>query len=322
MGRVGSAEFLKDDNYKSMVANATLAEKTKMDAIINWYEAETWEDALKLSKERCNKTDIEYGLRQENKFKGNFVSENNAMLAIAKIAELTPEESKQFINEFYTRNSFSEDLRNKISSAFKANPEEKLIMVLRRIHVSWDIDQSDKFQMWNNKKSKARNTEHQFDDLLLMQFGEDGATADKLFVDTILSDLGITIDENKLKDVFINEQKMYLNYIMEKYGEETKDNHSALVKYLQNGEYLAKCEEIAGKELTTTATAIKEDKSRAEHSEKWEKLDTVSIRKLLAEDSIVADSMASLIEAQVRFNGIDFSILHGDRQSPNDDGQR
>lgn len=308
MGRVGTEGFEKDANYEGLVGKATLAEKTKMDAAINWYEANNWEDALKLAQEKCNKTEIEKGLFPENRFKGNFVSENNAMLAIARIANLSAEEKNQFISEFYTKSSFSQNIRDKIKEAFKDNPEEKLIKVLRNVHVSWDIDQSNKFQMWNDKKGKARNTEHQFDDLLLMQYGEDGATADKLFVDTILNDLQINIDENKLKECFINAQKNFLSEISKKYERDGKNFHEALVEYLQSGEYISICEKIAGEPLTTHATAIKEDPTRAKQSEKWNRLDEISIKELLS-DNTVAESMAELIENQIRENGIDIDTL-------------
>ena len=305
MGRVGTEGFEKNQRYYDLVANATLAEKTKMDAIINWYEADTWEDALVLARQKCDRTEIDKGLLVENRFKGNFVSENNAMMAIARIANLSQEETSQFMNEFYTKGTFSQNLRDKIAGAFKDEPEKKLIKVLRGVHASWNIDQSNKFQMWNARKGIARNSEHQFDDLLLMQYGEDGATADKLFCDTILTDLGIQIDETKLRNEFLSQQRAFLDNILENYGQEgSKDIHQALITYLQSGEYITYCEKVAGHELTTTATAIKEDNSRAEHPEKWASLDQVRIADLIREDRKVAESMAMLIEAQVRANGI------------------
>ena len=325
MGRAGSEEFPKDKHYEEVVANATLAEKTKMDAIINWYEADNWEDALKLAKEKCNIAEITNGLLPGNRFKGKFVSENNGMYAIAKIAGLSSDEKNQLISEFYGKRSFSQNLRDKIVATFKDNPEEKLIKIIRNIHESWNIDQSDKFQMWNEKKGKARNCEHQFDDLLLMQFGEDGATADKVFVDTIFSELGIIIDENKLKDIFINQQKQFLDDIMKKYGDETKTPHQVLVTYLQSGKYLLDCGRIAGRPLTTHATAIKADPNRADDPEKWNALlkNEIPIEiEELTTDNKIADSMAKLIEEQIRANGIDFDNLLNPQISNDDNSSR
>ena len=307
MGKVGSPGFEKDKKYYEIVENATLAEKTKMDSVINWGGANTWEDALVVAKGKCKETEIAYGLSPENRFSGRFVSENNAMIAIAKIADLSQDETNQFMNEFYTKGTFSQNLRDKISIAFSNNPEEKLIKILRAIHVSWDIDQSNKFQMWNTKNNIPRNTEHQFDDLLLMQYGEDGATADKVFVDVIFADLGITFDETKLRTIFINQQKEFIDNIMNEYGNESNNFHQSLVKYLKSGKYISYCEKVAGKELTTTASAIKEDPSRAEHPEKWVELENVRILDLLREDRTVAESMATLIEEQIRANGIELN---------------
>ena len=127
-----------------------------MDAAINWWMANSWEEAKEVARGQCTQETIKQG--QENRFRGEFVSENNAMHTMAKIAGLSEEEQEKFFDEFYTQGSFSEELRAKISDAFKDNPEEKLIKVLRSVHVSWDIDQSNKFEMWNDKKGIARNS--------------------------------------------------------------------------------------------------------------------------------------------------------------------
>lgn len=317
MGRVGSNEFKKDSHYEELITGASLAVKTKMDAIINWYEANNWEDALKLAQEKCNESDIAFGRLAENRFKGKFVSENNALLAISKIAKLAPEQTEQFINEFYTQGTFSPELREIVTNAFSDEPEKKLIHVLRNVHVSWNISEHNKFQMWNDKKGIARNAEHQFDDLLLMQFGEDGATADKLFVDSILTDLGITIDDEKLKEAFINQQKKFLGEIISKYGQ-NKTPHQALVAYLQSGQYIAGCEKRAGHKLTTYATAIKNDPSRADYSEEWAKLEEIRIADLTHNDSKIAESMAQLMEQQIKANGIDMNSIGANSVAFND----
>ena len=347
MGRVGSNEFKKDVHYEDLTKDVSLAVKTKMDAIINWNEIDTkkeadpWKAALKKAMEKCEGINIDDELLPENRFSGKYVSEKNALLAIAKIAKLTTKETKdvkdemdetsQFMREFFSQGSFSQNIKDKIALAFKDNPEEKLIEILREIHVSWIISNPNKFQMWNDKKGKPRDTEYQFDDLLLMKFDEDGALADKIFVDTILKSLGIKIDEKKLEEVFMKKQKEKVDYIIEKYGDESKDFHKALVAYLQDGEYLSHCEQLASKPLETTATAIKEIEKRvtsakkknnfkiedsersvvsnvptknprSAHPEKWIGLDKIPIRSLIKEDDIVANSMASKIEEQIEAN--------------------
>ena len=49
MVRVGTVPFTKDKHYEEIVENKSLAIRTKMDAIINWNEAESWEAALSLA---------------------------------------------------------------------------------------------------------------------------------------------------------------------------------------------------------------------------------------------------------------------------------
>ena len=350
MATEGNIKLTKDAKYWDLVKreHITLAMQTKMDAVVSWIGANSWEEALNIVRNRINwqNITIPQGIFDPRRFSEPFYPENEALNAIASMAEILPDKRDDFrarlFHQFYNETAFSDDIVRKISFVFENNPEQKIVNILKRIHISWIITQADKFEMYDEKNNKARNKEYQFDNLLLMQFGGDGASADKVFTNAIIDSINrrrreskkkqILIPDEKLRREFISQQKDYIRRIMLDFGEKGKiPFEEALRRYLQSGGFITLCGKIARfpeeeekAPITTTATAIKIDPSRSDDQGKWRSQDRIPIKKLLREDKKVVFNMSNQILAQLARNGINLETLTSEfngEHTPADDGK-
>ncbi len=114
--------------------------------------------------------------------------------------------SAQLQSEIYSNSTLSPELATRIQSAFKIKgTAASTLEVLGTIHDNWVKSNGNKFD--DPKRSKKL---YQFTDLRLMSFGEDGATADLLFLQPILEGAGIEIDLDKLEAEFEAEKSEYM----------------------------------------------------------------------------------------------------------------
>lgn len=175
----------------------------------NWYRP-TQEQA----EEMVSEGGIYYGADAATN-KKTYGSEKAAIKGIVKLIgdlEGISEEEKlkleeEIKEETYTKSKFSSKLTSRIRKAMEVKGiETSIVEVLSTIHDNWIKENGNKFDAPGREKKL-----YQFSDLRTMTYGDDGATADLLFLQPILEGAGIEVDvEGRLKDEFEKQQKEYL----------------------------------------------------------------------------------------------------------------
>ena len=138
------------------------------DALINWNG---------LTEEEAREKVQEFGTAENARDNVTYGSEIAAIEGIAKVVELSEEEKEALTEAIYTQSAVPEEIAEKMRGKFSFN-KSAVISVLSDIHDNWVRDNGNKFD--------GRMKNYQFVDLRLMPFGNDGATADLLFVKPIL----------------------------------------------------------------------------------------------------------------------------------------
>lgn len=247
-------EFLKSRESREIIADLTIAERVKYATAFQWArEKPTPEEARDKAKQKCSEEAISKRHEEGNT---SFESELASISAIQEIAGLTAEEAEQLDEDIFTnrhesveeiiesfrgffsygeaedhaytmrdddRTLISYDLRNKILTAFtEKRTEDAIIEALCSIHNNWMRNHGNNFQ------KTGRDKDYQFVDLRLMSFGDDGATADLIFLRPILESCGIEIDMDKLEQRFNDMQVEFLE-------EKGLDTPEAVRDYLAKG---------------------------------------------------------------------------------------
>lgn len=214
-------EFLNTRESREIIADLTIAERVKYATAFQWArEKPTPEEARDKAKQKCSEEAISKRHEEGNT---SFESELASISAIQEIAGLTDGEAEQLDNEVFTGYSVSDDIRETVKTAFKdRGVEDSVIEALCSIHDNWMRNHGNNFQ------KPGRDKDYQFVDLRLMPFGDDGATADLIFLRPILEACKIEIDMDKLEQRF---NEMQVEFLEEK-GLDTPD---AVRDYLAKG---------------------------------------------------------------------------------------
>ena len=216
-------EFLNTRESREIIADLTIAERIKYATAFQWArEKPTPEEAKDKAKQKCSEEAISKRHEEGNT---SFESELAAISAIQEITGLTAEEAEQLDEDIFTNRheSVAGDLRDKILTAFREKgTEDAIIEALCSIHNNWMKNHGNNFQ------KPGRDKDYQFVDLRLMSFGDDGATADLIFLRPILESCGIEIDMDKLEQRF---NEMQVEFLEEK----GLDTPEAVRDYLAKG---------------------------------------------------------------------------------------
>ncbi len=128
-------------------------------------------------------------------------SEIKAINAIAQIAHLSQEETNDLINEVYTNKNISKELSEKINNSINGeNKYKNILKIVSYIHDEWVKNNSNNFL--------SRPKDYQFVDYRLLPYKE--ILSDFLFLQPILEASGISIEDDKLREEFLNIQNGYL----------------------------------------------------------------------------------------------------------------
>ena len=247
-------EFLNSRESREIIADLTIAERVKYATAFQWArEKPTPEEARDKAKQKCSEEAISKRHEEGNT---SFESELASISAIQEIAGLTDEEAEQLDEDIFTNRNYtieelmetyrgfysygeaedlayserardpflvSRDLQKKINTAFMQHgKEDAVIEALCSIHNNWMRNHGNNFQ------KPGRDKDYQFVDLRLMPFGDDGATADLIFLRPILEACGIEIDMDKLEQRFNEMQAEFLE-------EKGLDTPEAVRDYLAKG---------------------------------------------------------------------------------------
>lgn len=169
----------------------TIMGQITKDALMNWNE---------LTEEEAERKVQDLGTVENARDNVTYGSEIAAIEGIAKVVELSDEEKETLTEAIYTQDSVPEKIAEKMRE--KLSVSKSVIGVLSYIHDNWVRDNGNKFD--------GRMKNYQFVDLRLMPFGNDGATADLLFVKPILEAAGIEINMDELEGSFEMEQRELL----------------------------------------------------------------------------------------------------------------
>ncbi|MBR3162902.1 MAG: hypothetical protein IKF17_02220 [Clostridia bacterium] len=196
-------EFLNTRESREIIKDLTIAERVKFATAFQWArEKPTPEEARDKAKQKCSEEAISKRHEEGNT---SFESELASISAIQEIAGLTNEEAEQLDNDVFTGYSVSDDIRETVNTAFKdRGVEDAIIEALCSIHDNWMRNHGNNFQ------KPGRDKDYQFVDLRLMPFGDDGATADLIFLRPILESCGIEIDMERLEQRFNEMQEEFM----------------------------------------------------------------------------------------------------------------
>lgn len=231
------------------------------DALMNWNE---------LTEEEAERKVQELGTAENARDNVTYGSEIAAIDGIAKVVELSDEEKEKLTEAIYTQGAVPEEIAEKMREKFSFN-KGAVISVLSDIHDNWVRDNGNKFD--------GRMKNYQFVDLRLMPFGNDGATADLLFVKPILEAAGIEINMVELEGSFEMEQRD----LLEANG---IDSMEKLVEKIAEGADFYPALEGVQTNRTGEATEISEEGAVREEGE------SKDITDILKEQPEVAEKMA------------------------------
>ena len=201
-------EFLNTEESKKIMEGLTVAERIKYATAFQWAGVKpTPEEAAVKAKQKCSGEDIS---KRHDEGNYSFESELAAIDAMKEISGLTDEETERLDENIFSASFIDGDLQEKIVMAFhEKGTEDAIIDALCSIHSNWMRNHGNNFQ------KSGRDKDYQFVDLRLMSFGDDGATADLIFLRPILeacknNDLGIEINMEKLEQRFHERQVEFL----------------------------------------------------------------------------------------------------------------
>lgn len=196
----------------------TIMGKITIGAIQSWGENDSngqwYRPTLKQAEEMVSEGGVYHGAAAATSKKtyGSEIAAINGLVKLIGDTEGISEEEKvklaeQIKEEIYTKSTISEDIAIRIRKAMKVKGvEASIVDVLRTIHDNWVKENGNKFDAPDRQKKL-----YQFGDLITMTYGDDGATADLLFLQPILEGAGIEVDvEGKLKAEFERQQREYL----------------------------------------------------------------------------------------------------------------
>ena len=215
-------EFLNSEESKKIMENLTIVERVKFATAFQWAgkEKPTPKQAEIKAKSKCTEEDVKNRNEEGNT---RFESELASVEAIKKLVGLTDEEAQLLEEQIFTQTHVSEDLAQKIKNAIEdKGTEESIVEILGHVHNNWMRNHGDNFQ------KEGRDKDYQFVDLRLMSFGDDGATADLLFLRPILEACEIKIDMEKLEQKFNEQQVEFLR-------ENGITSKEQLINYLTKG---------------------------------------------------------------------------------------
>lgn len=221
-------EFLASEESKEILKDLTIAERVKYATAFQWAgEKPTPEEAKNKAKQKCSEEAIS---RRHEDGNNSFESELAAISAIKDIAYLKEDEEIRLDDEVFTSQSLSDDLKETIKTVFQERgTEDAIIDALCSIHNNWMRNHGDNFQ------KVGRDKDYQFVDLRLMPFGDDGATADLIFLRPILEECGIEINMERLEQRF---NEMQEEFIRENGIQSQEDLSEYLSRGSENNEVL------------------------------------------------------------------------------------
>ena len=152
-----------------------------------------------------------------------------------------------------------------------------------------------------------------------MDYEKDGVTADKIFIDPILEDLGIEVSDDDLKMAFMEEKEKFFDVILEQY--EGKTPYEALVAYIQSGKYLEECAEMNdGQPLETEARALEQLKSLPKLQDEINNIERGKNGKFKIADLVGVRTIAEVMANKSR-GAIEAYAAQKEELSQNDDAR-